>query len=92
MKVPLNDLKRQYAAAIDASAPAYEVLFRDYEPWVSLGETRKNLARLRDGLKPLIEKAAAAKGWIERADGTLPAVDAAIAAVVRDFTVVALRG
>ncbi|MEA3198867.1 MAG: carboxypeptidase Taq [Thermoplasmata archaeon] len=52
------DLKRQYAAAIDASAPAYEVLFRDYEPWVSLDETRRNLARLRDGLKPLIQKAA----------------------------------
>lgn len=51
-------LQRQYAAAIDPDVPPYEVLFKDYEPWIGLDETRRNLAQLRDGLKPLIRRAA----------------------------------
>lgn len=52
----LLDLKAKYAAAVEPGAPAYEALFRDYEPWVPLSEARANLAALRDGLKPVIQK------------------------------------
>jgi carboxypeptidase Taq len=67
------DLKRQYAAAIDPDAKPYEVLFRDYEPWVGLDETRRNLAQLRDGLKPLIKRAASAPKAPDAFAGRWPA-------------------
>lgn len=54
------DLRRKYAAHIDPSKDAYEVLFQEYEPWIPLADARRSLARLRDGLKPILDKAAAA--------------------------------
>lgn len=54
----LLELRREYAGHVDASKPAYEVLFNDYEPWIPLEEARQNLSRLRDGLRPLIQRAA----------------------------------
>ncbi len=67
------DLKRQYAAAIDPGAAPYEVLFRDYEPWIGLAETRRNLAELREGLKPLIRRAASAPKAPDAFAGRWPA-------------------
>ncbi|HWH08099.1 MAG TPA: carboxypeptidase M32, partial [Candidatus Thermoplasmatota archaeon] len=55
----LLDLRRQYAQHVAPDAPPYEALFQDYEPWVPLAEARGNLARLREGLRPLIAKARA---------------------------------
>lgn len=54
----LVGLRKKYAEHIDKDAPVYEVLFNDYEPWVTLAETRRNLSGLREGLRPLIAKAA----------------------------------
>lgn len=54
----LVELRRRYAQHINANAPAYEVLFNDYEPWIPLADARRNLAGLREGLRPLIAKAA----------------------------------
>ncbi len=50
------ELKREYAAHIDPDRPPYEVLFEDYEPYLSLDVADSILASLRDGLVPLIER------------------------------------
>lgn len=55
----LIELKGRYAAAVEPGAPAYETLFRDFEPWIPFAQARANLAALRDGLKPIIQKHAA---------------------------------
>jgi len=51
----LVDLKRDYAEHIDPDADPYEVLFRDYEPYLDLETAERVLERLREGLVPLIE-------------------------------------
>lgn len=53
----LIELRRRYAAHVDASKPPYEVLFHDYEPWIPIADARRNLAALREGLRPLIARA-----------------------------------
>lgn len=53
----LLDLRRQYAQHVAPGVPAYEALFQDFEPWVGLAESRANLTKLRDGLRPLIRQA-----------------------------------
>ena len=50
-------LKKEYAKHVEPDKPAYEALFRDYEPWIPLAEARRNLVELRAGIKPLVEKA-----------------------------------
>lgn len=55
----LLELRRRYAEHVAPGAPPYEALFQDYEPWVSLAEARANLTKLREGLRPLIQQAAA---------------------------------
>lgn len=54
----LVELRKKYAAAIDPNAPAYSVLFNDYEPWIPLADARRTLSSLREGLRPLIQRAA----------------------------------
>jgi carboxypeptidase Taq len=51
----LVELKREYAAAIDPDADPYEVLFRDYEPYLDLETAERVLERLREELVPLVE-------------------------------------
>jgi carboxypeptidase Taq len=51
----LIDRKREYAEHIDPDRPAYEVLFEDYEPYLSLDTTEGVLERLREELVPLID-------------------------------------
>ncbi|HVM45453.1 MAG TPA: carboxypeptidase M32, partial [Candidatus Thermoplasmatota archaeon] len=70
----LLDLKRGYAAHVDPGVSAYEALFQDYEPWIPLAEARRNLAELRAGLKPLVEKARERRAPRPRAlEGSWPA-------------------
>jgi carboxypeptidase Taq len=54
----LVELRRQYAADVDKDAEPYAVLFNDYEPWIELSDARRILSQLREGLRPLIAKAA----------------------------------
>ncbi|MHB8586478.1 MAG: carboxypeptidase M32 [Thermoplasmatota archaeon] len=56
----LVDQRRRYAAYIDKSAPAYAVLFNDYEPWIPLEDARRVITAAREGLRPIISKAASA--------------------------------
>jgi carboxypeptidase Taq len=51
----LVELKREYAEHIDPDADPYEVLFADYEPYLSLDHAERILERLRDELVPLID-------------------------------------
>ncbi|HUR68786.1 MAG TPA: carboxypeptidase M32 [Candidatus Thermoplasmatota archaeon] len=51
------ELRRKYAAAAAPDVPAYEALFQDFEPWIPLADARRNLSELRDGLRPLVERA-----------------------------------
>lgn len=53
----LLELRRRHASLVAPAAPPYEALFQDYEPWIGLDEARRNLRTLRDGLRPLIERA-----------------------------------
>lgn len=57
----LVELRREYARHVDPSKPAYEVLFNDYEPWIPIEEARRNLTRLREGLRPLVQRATEAR-------------------------------
>lgn len=50
------ELKKQYAKEIDPDRPVYEVLFEDYEPYISLEKTEEILEDLAEGLKPLLKK------------------------------------
>ncbi|MFC6724711.1 carboxypeptidase M32 [Halobium palmae] len=52
----LVDLKRQYAEHIDPDADPYEVLFQDYEPYLSLERTEEILDELKGVLVPMIEE------------------------------------
>jgi carboxypeptidase Taq len=52
----LVDLKREYAEHIDPDADPYEVLFRDYEPYVSLDRAEAILEELKETLVPMIEE------------------------------------
>ncbi|MFC4358216.1 carboxypeptidase M32 [Halobium salinum] len=52
----LVDLKRQYAEHIDPDADPYEVLFQDYEPYVSLDRAETILEELKETLVPMIEE------------------------------------
>lgn len=56
----LLEQRRQYARHVEPSLPAYEVLFQDYEPWIALADARKNLSGLREGLRPLLQRARSA--------------------------------
>ncbi|MFC6940972.1 carboxypeptidase M32 [Salinirubellus sp. GCM10025818] len=49
------ELKREYAEHIDPDSDPYEVLFADYEPYLSLDHAERILERLRDELVPLID-------------------------------------
>ena len=49
------ELKREYAEHVDPEKDPYEVLFADYEPYLSLDHAERILERLRDELVPLIE-------------------------------------
>jgi carboxypeptidase Taq len=53
----LVELRREYAAAVDPGAPAYAVLFNDYEPTIPLADARRILSALREGLRPLVARA-----------------------------------
>lgn len=63
----LLDLRRGYAQYVAPDQPAYEALFQDYEPWIPLADARKNLSALREGLRPLIERARKREGRAARA-------------------------
>ena len=49
-------LKRDYAEHIDPEKDPYEVLFADYEPYLSIDRAERILERLREALVPLIEE------------------------------------
>ncbi|AUX08497.1 carboxypeptidase Taq [Halalkaliarchaeum desulfuricum] len=49
------DLKREYAEHIDPDRDPYEVLFEDYEPWLSFERAEEILAELRETLVPMID-------------------------------------
>ena len=49
------ELKREYAAHIDPDRDPYEVLFEDYEPYLSLDTADAVLAELRDALVPILD-------------------------------------
>lgn len=49
------ELKREYAAHIDPDRDPYEILFEDYEPYLSLDTADAVLAELRDALVPILE-------------------------------------
>ena len=51
----LIELRREYAAYIDPDAPPYEVLFTEYEPYLSLDTANEILETLRSELVPLIQ-------------------------------------
>jgi carboxypeptidase Taq len=51
----LIDLRREYAAEIDAERDPYEVLFEEYEPYLPIGTAERILDRLADELPPLID-------------------------------------
>lgn len=50
------ELKKQYAAHIDDSRPAYQVLFEDYEPYMEFERVEKILKDLKKHLKNQLEK------------------------------------
>lgn len=52
----LVDLKKKYAREIDPDSPPYQVLFEDYEPYISLDTTEKVLTELRKNIIPLLRK------------------------------------
>jgi len=52
------ELRRRYAAAVDPTVSPYEALYGEYEPYIPLSETRTHLRSLRDGLRPLLDRAA----------------------------------
>ena len=49
------DLKREYAEHIDPDRDPYEVLFEEYEPWLSLDRAEEILGELRETLVPMID-------------------------------------
>jgi len=52
----LVELKKKYAEHIDPDSPPYQVLFEDYEPYLSLDVAQETLKELRDGLVPFLEE------------------------------------
>ncbi len=52
------DLRRQQAAAIDSSRPAYDVLMDEYEPGATEAQLAPVFAELREQLAPLIQAVA----------------------------------
>ncbi|MFB6282976.1 MAG: carboxypeptidase M32 [Halobacteria archaeon] len=56
------ELKKDYAREIDPDRPAYEVLFEDYEPYLSIEKTEKILEQLGDHLNPLIDEINSSNG------------------------------
>lgn len=68
----LVELRREYARHVDPDAPEYEALFQDYEPWIPLADARRNLSALRAGIKPLLEKARAARPAPDAFAGSWP--------------------
>ncbi|SDX66940.1 carboxypeptidase M32 [Halobellus clavatus] len=50
------DLKREYAEHIDPDRDAYEVLFEEFEPCLSLERAEQILETLRETLVPMIEE------------------------------------
>ncbi len=65
------ELRRRYADAIGPDRDAYEVLFEDHEPWLDWATCRRVLARLAEGLEPLVEAAPPA-GKQPRIEGRWP--------------------
>jgi carboxypeptidase Taq len=55
----LVELRREYAEAIDPDRDPYEVLFEDYEPYLSLERAESILTDLREELPALIDGIAA---------------------------------
>jgi carboxypeptidase Taq len=51
------DLRRQYSACFPEAEHVYDPLLDDYEPGLSTAELTETLARLRDGLVPLVAAA-----------------------------------
>jgi carboxypeptidase Taq len=52
------ELRHRYAACFDAAGHPYDVLLDDYEPGLTTAELQPLLRELRDGLVPLIARAA----------------------------------
>ncbi|MFA1609988.1 carboxypeptidase M32 [Halobellus rubicundus] len=50
------ELKREYAEHVDPDRDAYEVLFEDFEPCLSLERAESILADIRETLVPMIEE------------------------------------
>ncbi|MEF8841559.1 MAG: carboxypeptidase M32 [Haloarculaceae archaeon] len=50
------ELKREYAEHVDPDSDPYEVLFADYEPYLSLDHAERILERLREELVPLVDE------------------------------------
>lgn len=67
------ELRREYAAAIDPDADPYEVLFADYEPYLSLEKADEVLTSIRETLVPLLTDIEDADPIVTDAfDGTFP--------------------
>ncbi|WP_101295363.1 carboxypeptidase M32 [Halegenticoccus soli] len=50
------ELKREYAEHVDPDRDPYEVLFEDYEPYLSLERAEEILDRLKETLVPMIDE------------------------------------
>lgn len=53
----LLELKREYARQIDSDREPYQVLFDDYEPYISFEEVESALNKLKDELPTIFENA-----------------------------------
>jgi carboxypeptidase Taq len=52
----LVELKRQYAEEIDSDKEPYQVLFKDYEPYIEFERMEKILERIKNELTDIVEK------------------------------------
>lgn len=59
------DLRRAYVACFPEADEPYDALLDDYEPGMSTAEVRVAFARLREGLTPLVARAAERAGAID---------------------------
>jgi carboxypeptidase Taq len=70
------DLKREYAAHIDPDRDPYEVLFEDYEPYLSLETVDRTLTELKEAIVPLIDDIRDSDvSLADPFDGEFPAAD-----------------
>lgn len=60
------ELKKKYAEKINPDKKPYEVLFEDYEPYISLDKTEKILKELREELVPFIQKISSSEADINK--------------------------